>query len=99
MQILQQSKEWNAPLYTNFIDFEKAFDSIHRDSLWKILRRHGIPSKPVNVIKMFYSDFKSQFICNTALTDDFSLTTGVKRVYSLSHCVYLGDGLGFETSD
>ena len=30
-QILEQSKEWNAPLYANFIDFEKAFDSIHRD--------------------------------------------------------------------
>ena len=28
-QILEQSKEWNAPLYANFIDFEKAFDSIH----------------------------------------------------------------------
>ena len=32
-QILAQSKELNAPLYANFIDFEKAFDSIHRDSL------------------------------------------------------------------
>ena len=33
----QKSTEWNAPLYVNFIDFEKAFDGIHRDSLWKIL--------------------------------------------------------------
>jgi len=36
-QILEQNKEWNAPLYANFIDFEKAFYSIHGDSLWKIL--------------------------------------------------------------
>ena len=28
-QILEQSKEWNAPLYANFIDFENAFHSIH----------------------------------------------------------------------
>ena len=78
-QILEQSKEWNAPLYANFIDFEKAFDSIHRDSLWKILRHYGIPPKLVNVIKMLYSDFKPQVICNTALTDHFSVTTGVSR--------------------
>ena len=26
-QILEQNKEWNAPLYANFIEFEKAFDS------------------------------------------------------------------------
>ena len=37
-QILEQSHEWNSPLYIMFIDFEKAFDSPHRPSLWKILR-------------------------------------------------------------
>ena len=86
VQILAQSKEWNAPLYANFIDFEKAFDSIHRDSLWKILRHYGIPSKLVNVI-------------NTALTDAFGVTTGVKQGCILSPFVYLRDRMGFETSD
>ena len=28
-QILEQSKEWNSPLYANFVDMETAFDSIH----------------------------------------------------------------------
>ena len=27
--IIEQSVEWQAPFYLNFIDFEKAFDSIH----------------------------------------------------------------------
>lgn len=27
-QILEQSNEWNSPLYINFIDFTKAFDSV-----------------------------------------------------------------------
>jgi sorting nexin-29 len=31
--IIEQSVEWQAPLYLNFLDFEKAFDSIHRDTL------------------------------------------------------------------
>ena len=29
----------------NFEDFKKAFDSIHRVSLWKIAVVHGIPQK------------------------------------------------------
>ena len=87
-QILEQSKEWSAPLFSNFIDFEKAFDSVHQDSLWKILRHYGIPSKLVNVIKMFYSDFKSQVIYNTALTDAFSATTSVKQGSILSTFLY-----------
>ena len=31
--ILEQSLEWNSPLYVNFIDYEKAFDSVDRESL------------------------------------------------------------------
>ena len=30
--ILEQSLEWNSPLYVNFIDYEKAFDSVDRPS-------------------------------------------------------------------
>ena len=87
--ILEQSKEWNAPRYANFIDFEKAFESIHQDSLWKILRHYGIPLKLVNVIKMLYSDFKSQVICNTALTDALSVTMGVKQGCNLSPFLFI----------
>ena len=36
--IIEQSHEWQSSLYLNFIDFEKAFDSVHRDSLWIIMR-------------------------------------------------------------
>ena len=32
-QILEQSEKWNTLLYSNFIDLQKAFDSIHRDRL------------------------------------------------------------------
>ena len=44
-QILEQCQEWNTPFYANFVDFEKAFDSIHRESLWRILWHYGIPPR------------------------------------------------------
>jgi len=31
--ILEQSLEWNSPLYINFVDYEKAFDSVDRQTL------------------------------------------------------------------
>ena len=61
--ILEQCQEWKTPCYVNFIDFEKAFDSIHRESLWCILRHYGIPCKIVTIIKMLYEAFKSKVIC------------------------------------
>lgn len=45
--ILEHCTEWNRQLYINFIDYEKAFDRIHRNSLWQILRAYGIPQRIV----------------------------------------------------
>ena len=39
--IIEQCQEWQAPLSMNFVDFEKAFDSVHRETLWKIAAHYG----------------------------------------------------------
>ena len=41
--ILEQANEWRAGLYIHFVDFEKGFDSVHRESLWNVMRSYGIP--------------------------------------------------------
>ena len=38
--ILEQCNEWQRNIYINFVDFEKAFNSVRRGSLWKILRHY-----------------------------------------------------------
>ena len=43
--IIEQSLEWNSPLYITFVDFEKAFDSVDGTALWKLLALYGIPEK------------------------------------------------------
>lgn len=41
----------------DLFDFAKAFDSVHRHSLWKLLRAYGIPFHLVEIIKSFYGNF------------------------------------------
>ena len=48
--IVEQTIEWNSRVHLNFIDFEKAFDNIHRESLWKILKAYGCPEKLIDII-------------------------------------------------
>ena len=55
--IIEQSIEWQSSLYINFIDFEKAFDSISRDVLWGLLRHYGLPDKIVTIIRVLYEGF------------------------------------------
>ena len=88
-QILEQSNEWNDTVYANFVDFEKAFDSLHRNSLWKILRHYGIPSKITNIIKMLYCNFSAQVICGNELTETFQVKTGVKQGCILSPFLFI----------
>ena len=53
--ILEQANEWLATFYINFVDFEKAFDSVHRNGLWMIMNHYGIPQKIINIIKALLS--------------------------------------------
>ena len=52
--ILEQSLEWNSSLYVSFMDYEKAFNSVDRECLWKLLRHNGIPEKITSIIQNYY---------------------------------------------
>lgn len=43
--IMEQSSEWNNPLYLIFVDFVKAFDLLNREFIWRRLSKIGIPTK------------------------------------------------------
>ena len=34
--VLEQCNEWQSPIILNFVDFQKAFDSVDRNALWNI---------------------------------------------------------------
>ena len=55
--IVEHCVEWNSPLFINFVNFRKAFDSVHRESLWNIMTTYGIPGKLITMVKLFYNIF------------------------------------------
>ena len=77
--ILEQSAEWQTPLYIGFIDFKKAFDSVRRDKLWNILRHYGIPDNFVDIIQELYDGSTSCVVDNGRTSDWFPVETGVKQ--------------------
>jgi len=87
--ILEQVNEWNATLYVHFVDFEKAFDSLHRDSLWTIMRQYGIPQKLIQMVKTLYEDFQCSIMDENETTDWFPVTTGVKQECCMSGFLFL----------
>ena len=87
--IVEQSLEWNSPLYINFIDYEKAFDSVDRETLWKLLRHYGIPEKIVNIIRSSYDGMSCRVVHGGQLTNSFQVRTGVRQGCLLSPFLFL----------
>ena len=87
--IIEQSLEWQSPLYMTFVDFEKAFDSVDRETIWKLMSHYGIPSKFINITKRLYEDSCCQVIHKGKLTSPFAVNTGVRQGCMLSPMIFL----------
>ena len=87
--IIEQSCEWNSTLFINFVDFEKAFDSVDRDTLWKLLRHCGVPVKIVNIIRSSYEKLSCIVIYRGQPTEAFNERTGVRQSCFLSSFLFL----------
>ena len=49
-KIIEEAKRNNVPATIVFVDFSKAFDSVHRAKMMQIIKAYEIPNELVNVI-------------------------------------------------
>ena len=87
--IIEQVNEWQATFYAHFVDFEKAFDSVHREGLWRIMKVYGIPDKLIRMVKIMYDDFECSVLEEGEQTRWFKITTGVKQGCVMSGFLFL----------
>jgi len=88
-EIIEKVTEGRRPVIVNFIDFRKAFDSIHRPVLWKILQQYGLPTKIVSVIQKLDEESSSAVRVNGDTSSWFQVETGVVRAVFCHHCCLL----------
>ena len=76
-------------LYVNFVEYEKAFDSLDRETLWKLLRHYGVPKKFINLIRNSYEGFSCRVVHEGQLTEKFEVKTGVRQGCLLSPFLFI----------
>ena len=86
--ILEQFAEWNSNLYILFIDFEKAFDSVHRDTLCT-MEDYGIPEKIIDLVKCMYSNSECAVVDGTGTSEWFTIKSRVKQGCNMSGFLFL----------
>ena len=72
-----------------FIDFSKAFDSIHRGRMNDILLAYGIPNETVNEIMMLYKNTRSLVRSPDGDTSFFYITAGVLQGDTLAPFIFI----------
>ena len=75
-------------VYTCFVDFKKAFDSIPRHILFEKLLSHNITGKFYNCIKNMYTGNLACISLGTEITENFEIDQGVKQGCILSPLLF-----------
>ena len=78
-QVQEKCREQHRDLYCVFVDLTKAFDSVSRLGLWKLLQRVGCPEKLVNIIRSFHDGMLAKVVGNGGESDPFEVTNGTKQ--------------------
>ena len=83
-QINEKYHEYAKTSWHIFVDYKQAYDSVHRPSLWKILKSFDVPEKIIRLIKMTYDGSRGRVRIGGELTDEFDVRTGLRQGCPLS---------------
>ncbi|XP_069983198.1 LINE-1 retrotransposable element ORF2 protein isoform X3 [Penaeus vannamei] len=76
--IVERRREFGRGLLAAYIDL-KAFNTVHRESLWEILRLRGIPTRIIGLIASLYTGTESAVKCGGGLSSFFPVSSGVRQ--------------------
>ena len=77
LRLIEGIKDKNLSPIIIFIDFKKAFDTIHRSKLIRILQAYGVPERLVRVIEVMYMDTKAKMLSTDGENELFEIFAGV----------------------
>lgn len=78
-QLQEKCREQNMGLYVAFVDLTKAFDTVSRDGLWKILAKLGCPPKFLAILRQLHEDQRGQVKSCGEFSEPFPIGNGVKQ--------------------
>ena len=88
-RIIEEMKNGNKSFTLCFVDLKKAFDSINREVMFKILSLYGIPEPIVEAIRTLYTNTKATVISPDGETEFFDILIGVLQGDTLGPFLFI----------
>jgi exonuclease III len=84
LELIQQYKEKNKPLFVCFVDLSKAYDSVIRQKIWDRLFHLGFRGKILHSLVSYYQNVSARLKFQEGVSDSFECNMGVKQGCPLS---------------
>ena len=78
-QLQGKCQEQNVDLYMTFVDLTKAFDTVSRDGLWKIMAKFGCLPRYKAMVRQFHDGMQARVQNDGEYSEPFPVTNGVKH--------------------
>ena len=86
--IIKKAREFHKNIYFCFVDYDKAFDYMNHNKLWKILKEMGIQEHLTCLLKNLYAGQKATVRTEHGLLDWFQIGKGVCQGCILLLCLF-----------
>ncbi|VDM05479.1 unnamed protein product, partial [Schistocephalus solidus] len=68
-QLQEKCQEMRTHLYTTFVDLTKAFDTVNRDGLWKVMRKFGCPERFTHMVRQLHDGMTARVTDNGTVSE------------------------------
>ena len=88
-QLFEKAREHQESLFTLFVDLRKAYDSVPRDALWRVLGRCGVPPQMLRIVRSFHEDMQAEVRVGGVLSDTFRVRSGLRQRCTLAPTLFI----------
>ncbi|KAK2547932.1 Secreted RxLR effector protein 78 [Acropora cervicornis] len=78
-QLQEESMEQHHYLYMTFVDLTKAFDTVSREGLWKVMSKSGCLDMFVKIVRQLHEGMMARVLDDGNASNSFPVTNGVNQ--------------------
>ncbi|BHF71084.1 hypothetical protein SprV_0401413800 [Sparganum proliferum] len=75
----EKCQEMQTHLYSTFVNLTKAFDTVNREGLWKIVQKFGCPEPFTQIVRQLHGGMAMRVTDNGAVSEALSVPNRVKQ--------------------
>jgi hypothetical protein len=88
-RLIEEAEIHKKNLIITFVDFSKAFDSVHREAIPRLLAAYNVPQKLANAVYSLYKNTTACVLTSDGPTDMFTTSSGVLQGDTLSPFLFV----------